>query len=112
MEYRVKITPTALADGESFYLRIEAFSPQNAAAWFNGLLDAVDTLATMPQRCPIAPETQVVGQEIRCLFYKKHYRILYEIEGDVVTIYHIRHTSQAAMTREEFLRSAYQDDVQ
>lgn len=23
----------------------------------------------MPRRCPVAPETQIVGQEIRCLLY-------------------------------------------
>ncbi len=63
MTYRVKITPTALTDAEGFYLWIGAYSKQNAAAWFNGLFDAIDTLASMPQRCPVALETQLVEQE-------------------------------------------------
>ncbi|NEP59127.1 MAG: type II toxin-antitoxin system RelE/ParE family toxin [Symploca sp. SIO2G7] len=104
MTYRVRITPTAFADAEGFYLWMRHDSPSNAANWFNGLFDAIETLASMPKRCPIAPETKWVGQNIRCLFYKKYYRILYGIEGETVRIYHIRHTSQQWMTREEFLR--------
>jgi plasmid stabilization system protein ParE len=47
MTYRVKITPTALADAEGFYLRIGEYSKENAAKWFNGLLDVIDTLASI-----------------------------------------------------------------
>ncbi|NES17883.1 MAG: type II toxin-antitoxin system RelE/ParE family toxin [Symploca sp. SIO3E6] len=104
MTYRVRITPTAFADAEGFYLWIRHDSPEAAADWFNGLFEAIETLASMPRRCPIAPETKLVGQKIRCLLYKKYYRILYGVEGETVRIYHIRHTSQQWMTREEFLR--------
>ncbi|KAB8333805.1 type II toxin-antitoxin system RelE/ParE family toxin [Scytonema tolypothrichoides VB-61278] len=109
MTYRVRISPTALADAEGFYLWIRESTPTYAANWFNGLFDTIDTLASMPRRCPVAPETQIVEQEIRCLVYKKRYRILYSIEDDIVTIYHIRHTSQQSMTREEFLKEPYND---
>ena len=107
MKYLVRITPIALDDAEEFYLWISQDSPVNGANWFNGLLAAIDTLASMPHRCPIAPEKEIVGQEIRYLLYCKRYRILFGIEGNAVIIYHIRHTSQEWMTREEFLRQPY-----
>jgi plasmid stabilization system protein ParE len=108
MTYRVKLTPTALADAENFYLWIREDSPINAASWFNGLLELVETLSSMPERCPVAPETTLVRQEIRCLLYKQRYRVLYGIEDKLVRIYHIRHTSQQWMTREEFVRTPHE----
>lgn len=109
MTYRVRITPTALADAEGFYVWIRENSPVYAAQWFNGLFSVIDTLTTMPERCPVAPEAEIVGQEIRCLLYRKRYRILYCIEGETVMIYHIRHSSQQWMTREEFFQQPYGD---
>jgi plasmid stabilization system protein ParE len=109
MTYRVRITPTALADAEKFYLWIAQNSPVQAANWFNGLFGAIDTLAFMPRRCPVAPEQEIIGYEIRCLLYKKSYRILYGIEEETVIIYQIRHTAQQWMTREEFLQEPYSD---
>jgi plasmid stabilization system protein ParE len=111
MTYRVRIIPTAVADAEGFYLWITENSPAYAVKWFNGLFDVIDTLSSMPRRCPLAPEAEIVGQEIRCLLYLKHYRILYGIQDNVVTIYHIRHTSQQSMTREEFFQEPYIDDA-
>jgi len=104
MEYLIRITPTALDDAEEFYLWIFQDSPVNAANWFNGLFVAINTLTLMPQRCPTALEQKIVGQELRYLLYLKHYRIIYGIEDNVVIIYHIRHSSQQLMTREEFLK--------
>ena len=109
MKYPVRITPIALEDAEEFYLWMSQDSPVNGANWFNGLLSAIDTLSSMPHRCPVAPEKEIVGQEIRYLLYSKRYRILFGIEGDAVVIYHIRHTSQQWMTREEFLRQPYRN---
>jgi len=66
-------------------------------------METVASLEMMPKRCPIAPESVLLGRELRCLVYRKHYRILYAIEETVVRIYHIRHTSQALMSPEDFL---------
>jgi len=109
MKYPVRITPIALEDAEEFYLWMSQDSSVNGANWFNRLLAAIDTLSSMPHRCPVAPEKEIVGQEIRYLLYSKRYRILFGIEGDAVVIYHIRHTSQQWMTREEFLRQPYRN---
>lgn len=87
MKYRVRITPMALEDAEEFYLWISQNSSVNGSNWFNRLLAAIDTLSSMPHRCPVAPEKEIVGQEIRYLLYSKRYRIIFGIEDDAVIIY-------------------------
>ncbi|MGB3760693.1 MAG: type II toxin-antitoxin system RelE/ParE family toxin [Rivularia sp. (in: cyanobacteria)] len=77
-------------------------SPDVAAAWFNGLFDAVESLETMPFRCALAPEAEILQEEIRQFIYRKNYRLLYKVEGELVQIYHIRHTSQRFLKEENF----------
>ena len=102
MVYRVRILPGALQDARNYYEFIATYSPETAVTWFEGLFEVVDSLSTMPKRCPIAPETALIGLEIRCLGYQKFYRILYSIDEDIVRIHHIRHTSQEFMSSENF----------
>jgi plasmid stabilization system protein ParE len=101
--YQVRILPAALEDARDCYNYITEHFPDQALVWFDGLLDVVDSLSSMPKRCPIAPESAIVGTEIRCLLYRKYYRILYCIEGEIVRIYHIRHTARQYLSKEEFL---------
>ena len=98
--YRVIIRPDALQDAKNYYEYMAGYSSEKAMKWFNGLFEVIDSLSTMPKRCPVSPETDLVGQEIRCLVYQKYYRILYAIDENVVRIYHIRHTSQDAMSND------------
>jgi hypothetical protein len=54
------------------------------------------SLARLPLRCPIAPETRLglLDQKIRQLLYGRSYwkyRILFAVEGDRVLIAHVRH---------------------
>jgi len=108
--YSVRILAAALQDARDYYEYIAEDSPDNAASWFNGLFEVIDSLATMPNRCIIAPEALLLGQDIRCLIYRKHYRILYSVEGQIVRIYHIRHRSQQPMSHEDFFAQSFQGD--
>ena len=107
MLYRVEISPSALADAEESFRWIYGKSPSDAATWFSNLLKTIDTLEEFPRRCSLAPESEELGKEIRQLLFMMHhstYRILFEIAGDEVRIYRIRHGSrnriQAADLRE------------
>jgi plasmid stabilization system protein ParE len=100
--YQVIIRPDALQDAKSNYEYMAEYSSEKAVKWFNGLFEVINSLTTMPKRCSVAPETNWIGQELRCLIYRKCYRILYTIENDMVRIHHIRHTSQELMSTEEF----------
>jgi toxin ParE1/3/4 len=54
-EYRVNIKPTAENDLEQRYLQIAEDSPENALNWYLGLIEAIEKLELMAERCPIAP---------------------------------------------------------
>ena len=70
MAFRVEINPAAERDAESI---LEWLMSEHAGEtgwrWFARLREAVDSLAEMPERCPIAPESTHYGYTIRELFY-------------------------------------------
>jgi len=95
MPFRVETTPESERDGERI---LEWLFSQDAGEtgirWFLGLDDAIASLAISPARCSLAPENAGSPFEVRHLLYgrKPHvYRILFTIEGDTVSILHIRH---------------------
>ncbi|MBD2300029.1 type II toxin-antitoxin system RelE/ParE family toxin [Nostoc sp. FACHB-87] len=105
MEFRVDISPLALADAENAYLWIREQDSDLADKWFDGLLDAIDSLERFPARCPVTPESEELGMEIRQLLYGKskrfRYRILFGISETEVNIYRIRHTAQQYLTKDD-----------
>lgn len=93
-EYRVNIKPTAEKDLEQRYLQIAEDSPENAVNWYLGLVEAIEKLDVMAERCPIAPEDVDLRLGIRHLIVG-HYRVLYWINGNQVDVLHIRHSAHA-----------------
>lgn len=59
-------------------------------SWYLGLIGAIEKLDELAERCPIAPEDMDIQLGIRHLVVGD-YRVLYVIEGDVVSVLHIRH---------------------
>lgn len=95
--FQVVLQPEAIEGMESAYHFIEAQSPNAADKWLTGLIEAVESLASFPNRCPVAPENDVFEREIRQLLYGRRnriYRILFTIDADTVHVLHIRHGSQ------------------
>jgi len=88
MEYQVEITDVALAEAEEAYVwMIENFSPESAEQWFEGLMDAIESLNKSPKRFSLAPENDVFLEEIRQVLYGKGrgmYRILFTISESIV----------------------------
>lgn len=81
----------------------ENLSPRVARSWHAGLLDALDSLETDPNRCPLADEAADLGIELRELLYRRRrtqtvYRILFTITGDTVNIIRVRHAAQDRLT--------------
>jgi plasmid stabilization system protein ParE len=93
-EYRVNIKPTAEKDLEQRYLQIAEDSPENAVNWYLGLVEAIEKLDVMAERCPIAPEDADFQLGIRHLIVG-NYRVLYRINGQQVDVLHIRHSAHA-----------------
>lgn len=62
--------------------------------WFDGLCDAVESLAELPERCAFAPEPGLRQKGVRNLLYgegRSVYRVLYRVKGETVHILTTRH---------------------
>ena len=97
MKYKLIIQPPALEDLDEAYDWIRQRAPEAAARWFNGFVDALETLRSFPERCGVAPENEYFEQEIRQLLYGRRggvYRALFTIVGDEVHVLHIRHAAR------------------
>jgi len=95
MAFRVELTAEALEDADSILAWLMSQHAGDAGLrWFSAMDDAIASLATFPERCPLAPEDRYFPFEVRQLIYGKKphfYRILFTIIGDVVFVLHVRH---------------------
>lgn len=92
MAYLVKFTVRAARDLEILYEEKSATESVAAARWYNGLEEAVYTLAEYPRRCSVTPE----NGKLRHLLYgdKPHvYRVIYRVleKQQIIEVLHIRH---------------------
>jgi plasmid stabilization system protein ParE len=95
MDFRVEVTAEAKHDIESVleWLLSEG-AGDTGIRWFLALEDAIASLGTFPERCPLAPENGQFPFELRQLLYggKPHvYRVLFRIQDGLVYVLHIRH---------------------
>jgi plasmid stabilization system protein ParE len=70
--------------------------------WFDGLAEAIESLAEFPERCAFAPESTLRGMGVRQLLYgegRSIYRILYRLKDESVQILTIRHTHRKPLQR-------------
>ena len=101
MTYRVHIQPSAEVELDDAYRWIAENSPLAAARWYQGLIAAMGTLRSFPERCPLAPENGAFSRTIRQLVYgrRRHrYRILFTVRADRVEILHIRHGARQRLS--------------
>jgi plasmid stabilization system protein ParE len=92
--YHVVIHRRAEAGITEAYDWLAERSPEAAERWLAGVQRAIASLDTLPARCPIAPESRLVGSEIRCRLYGRRggrYRILFVIRGESVHVVDVRH---------------------
>lgn len=70
--------------------------------WFDGLCDAVESLADFPERCALAPEATLREKGVRQLLYGEGhgvYRVLYRVQDESVQILTIRHARRKPIER-------------
>ena len=100
LRYDVRLTEPAEAQAEAAFLGRMRFGQKSAEDWYAGLGRALESLAQFPGRFPFAPESDVLGGDVRQMLYGKGraaYRVLYRIiapqEGEpgLVRVMHIRH---------------------
>lgn len=98
--FRVISSRRATDEANSASLWIAEQSPEAAHVWLDGLLQAIQSLATHPFRCALAPENDYFSEELRQLIYGR-YRILFTIESDSVYIFSVRHGSREHLRPDE-----------
>ena len=86
MAYRVRYRKRAERD-------LDRLARGATLQWFDGLCDAIESLAEFPERCALAPEATLREKGVRQLLYGEGrgiYRILYRVQDESVQILTIR----------------------
>ena len=82
------------------YLLEASKSRATALRWARGVRARIQTLRANPGRCPVDPDSEAYGREVRVLLYGRRrgvYRILFAIEGDVVQVLTVRHAARRSL---------------
>ena len=103
MAYLVEFTARAARDLESLYEEKNAAESVAATRWYNGLEEAVYTLAEYPRRCSVTPESV----KLRHLLFgnRPHiYRVIYRVleKQNIVQVLHIRHGARQKFKLSDF----------
>ena len=88
--YKVEPTRKALADADEAFLWIYEEAPDASLRWYEGLLEAFQSLRKYPQRCGLAQENPFFKEEIRQLLYGR-YRIVFTVKEKTVYVLRVRH---------------------
>lgn len=103
MTYRVRITADAEAAilDQARYIAVDCDAPINAARWLNRILNAADTLETLPRRCQEADESRSRPYEVRRLLVDGHH-LLFTVVEETKTVWVIgfRHGRQLERAEE------------
>ncbi|MEW4562973.1 type II toxin-antitoxin system RelE/ParE family toxin [Bremerella sp. JC770] len=105
MMYSVAISRSAELDiHQAFHWWHENRSPDQAFRWYHQIVEAVETLEHMPERCPLAAEAQSIGVPVRQLLFgvgkgPATHRILFTIVNNGVRVLRVLHVSMAPLTK-------------
>lgn len=84
--HRIVLTEDAVADLEGIALFIRQYSPQNAAAVAQTVLNAIDSLASMPTRFKHVAKSRKRGTPVHALTLRP-FVIYYRVEPAPATVY-------------------------
>jgi plasmid stabilization system protein ParE len=103
MTYKIALSRKARKQLERAYQWYVKESPANADGWYNGFIDALNSLTSNPRRFGRAPESPLFPVEIRQLLYGKNrnWRALYTIRKDLVFVVSIRHAARRGITPDD-----------
>jgi plasmid stabilization system protein ParE len=97
VKYRLVYQPQAAEELDRAIEWSFSHYPTQAVKWCGEFLSAIETLASDPDRHPLARENGQFEETVRQLVFgrgKSIYRVLYVIQDDVVRILHIRYPGQ------------------
>ena len=91
--YNVNITKTSEIDVEEIWQYISKDSIPNAKKFIHAVEDKIQTLEKFPQRCPIIPESDLLGLEYRHLIIG-NYRIIFKLKKNIVYVMRAVHSAR------------------
>ena len=91
--YNVNITKTAEIDIEEIWQYILNDSIPNAKKFIRALEGKIHTLEKFPQRCPVIPESELLGLKYRHLVIG-NFRIIYKLEKNIVNVMRAVHSAR------------------
>ena len=106
MVYRVVTTRDVSDDviGAAAFIR-RGGPPLAARRWLKQMRVRLSTLAQNPERCPVAPETESLGQPMRNLLCgsgnRGTYRVIFTIVDEFVIVLHVRHAAMLPLGADE-----------
>jgi plasmid stabilization system protein ParE len=105
MTCRVIIQPRAEREiwAAAQWIQDQSRSAAKALRWARGIRARMETLSANPDRCPVDPDSDAFGEEVRVLLYgKRHgkHRILFAIRGDTVHVLTVRHSARRNLSEE------------
>ena len=84
-KFKIKIFPSAQKDLREIVDYINTLSPQAAIKYYDLIVEKIDSIANMPERCQLAKDTQLRLRGYRTL-HVKNYIVFHVVKGDVVEI--------------------------
>jgi len=103
-EYEVVLHTRARVDLDDAYQNAARHAPDAASRWVDRFQEALATLGRNPQRCPLAPESRFVDEDIHEFHFGRRpnvFRVFFWIDEPHVRILRIRRASQRGLTRRE-----------
>jgi plasmid stabilization system protein ParE len=102
--HEIVFAPSAEWDIEDVIDWLNQHAPEKTGEWLDSLKSTIQKLATLPERCPLAPENGLWGEEeLRQLLFREYpsqYRIIFSIADDTVRILSIRHGARRYLYEE------------
>ncbi len=104
-EFKIRILPRAVGDLDRILGWTYERSPQGAASLLAAFEKAQLALKRSPEAYSTAPESDLLGMELRQVFFKTRkgntYRMIVKLNPDAVLVLRIRGPGQPPLTAEE-----------
>ena len=111
MAFDVEISPRAFRDLDELATELKERSQSYDVArkWFLSVMNAIDSLAEMPERRPVVAEAQDEFERVRLLLHGKRnrrYTIYYCVRklspsSGTVSVFHVRHWARKGLSEDE-----------
>ncbi|MDR1701237.1 MAG: type II toxin-antitoxin system RelE/ParE family toxin [Sporomusaceae bacterium] len=84
-EYKIKIFPAAQNDLREIVDYLNTFSRETALKYYDLIIEKINTLKKMPERCPLLKDSQLRLRGYRTLLLE-NYIVFYVINRDTIEI--------------------------